>query len=144
MISPTTYYPWTTDHRFFCAVRISDCEAFLGSGPDRGRSPVEWGEIPFVCPSVRAPVCLSVPPLACPQTLLAGPQTPPASPHTPPTCPQTPSMKDGWKDGWMYGRTCRWKDGISPHSTGLSPLLGLLPHYPLTLHNIKEAGQGNR
>ena len=26
---------------------------FLGSGPDRGRSPVEWGEIPSVRPSVR-------------------------------------------------------------------------------------------
>ena len=25
---------------------------FLGSGPDRGRSPVEWGKIPFICPSV--------------------------------------------------------------------------------------------
>ena len=25
---------------------------FLGSGPDRGKSPVEWGEIPFVHPSI--------------------------------------------------------------------------------------------
>ena len=24
-----------------------------GSGPDRGRSPVEWGDFPFVLPSVR-------------------------------------------------------------------------------------------
>ena len=24
-----------------------------GSGPDRGQSPVEWGEIPSICPSVR-------------------------------------------------------------------------------------------
>ena len=24
-----------------------------GSGPDRGRSPVEWGDFPFVRPSVR-------------------------------------------------------------------------------------------
>ena len=32
---------------------------FLGSGPDRGRSPVEWGEIPFVHLFVRP----SVPPL---------------------------------------------------------------------------------
>ena len=29
-----------------------------GSGPDRGRSPVEWGDFPFVRPSVRP----SVPP----------------------------------------------------------------------------------
>ena len=32
--------------------------SFLGSGPDRGRSPVEWGEIPFVRSFVRS----SVPP----------------------------------------------------------------------------------
>ena len=31
---------------------------FLGSGPGRGRSPVEWGEIPSVRPFVRS----SVPP----------------------------------------------------------------------------------
>ena len=59
---------------------------FLGSGPDRGRSPVEWGEIPSVRPSVRP----SVPPLAGPQTLLAGPQTLLAGPQTPPARPQTP------------------------------------------------------
>ena len=29
-----------------------------GSGPDRGQSPVEWGEIPFVCSFV----CSSIPP----------------------------------------------------------------------------------
>ena len=33
--------------------------SFLGSGPDRGRSPVEWGEIPFVRPFVRPPRGLS-------------------------------------------------------------------------------------
>ena len=27
--------------------------SFLGSGPDRGQSPVEWGEIPYVHTSVR-------------------------------------------------------------------------------------------
>ena len=26
---------------------------FLGSGPDRGQSPVEWGDFPYVRPSVR-------------------------------------------------------------------------------------------
>ena len=26
---------------------------FLGSGPDRGRSPVEWGDFLSVCPFVR-------------------------------------------------------------------------------------------
>ena len=35
------------------------CPHFLGSGPDRGQSPVEWGDFPyfrsFVCPFVRPP-----------------------------------------------------------------------------------------
>ena len=38
---------------------------FLGSGPERGRSPVEWGEIPYVRTSVRP----SVPPWAFWQAL---------------------------------------------------------------------------
>ena len=33
-----------------------------GSGPDRGRSPVEWGDFPFVRSFVRSSVCLFVPP----------------------------------------------------------------------------------
>ena len=39
-----------------------------GSGPDRGRSPVEWGDFPSVRPSVRP----SVPPLWAIQPGLAG------------------------------------------------------------------------
>ena len=35
---------------------------FLGSGPNRGRSPVEWGDFPFVRPSIRLSIRLSVPP----------------------------------------------------------------------------------
>ena len=43
-----------------------------GSGPDRGQSPVEWGDFPFVRTSVRP----SVPPsgLAGPQAWLDGPE----------------------------------------------------------------------
>ena len=33
---------------------------FLGSGPDRGQSPVEWGEIPSVCTSKHPYICMSV------------------------------------------------------------------------------------
>ena len=47
-------------------------EAFLGSGPNRGQSPVEWGDFPFVSPFVR----LS-PPLGHP----ARPETQPAMPE---------------------------------------------------------------
>ena len=42
--------------------------------------------------------------------------------------------------GQMDGRT----DRIFPHSTGVCPLSGPLPCYPLRLHYIKEAGQGYR
>ena len=61
---------------------------FLGSGPERGRSPVEWGEILYLCPSVRPYIRTS--PLASPLTPLAGPQTPLAGPQTPLAGPQTP------------------------------------------------------
>ena len=33
---------------------------FLGSGPDRGRGPVEWGDFPSFLPSVRRSVGPSV------------------------------------------------------------------------------------
>ena len=131
--------------------------SFLGSGPDRGQSPVEWGEIPFV----RSSVCPSVPSLAGPQTLLAGPQTllagpqtPPAGPQTLPAGPQTPQtpqtpqvspqthaagpqkpLAGPWMDGWMSrgknGQTDRWTDGRNyfPFNRTLSPLgaAALLP-----------------
>ena len=32
---------------------LSVAHLFLGNGPDRRRSPVEWGDFPFVCSSVR-------------------------------------------------------------------------------------------
>ena len=32
------------------------CPPFLGSGPDRGHSPVEWGDFPYVRPYVRSSV----------------------------------------------------------------------------------------
>ena len=51
---------------------------------------------------------------------------------------------DGWMDKRTDGLTDGRMDGISPHSTGRCPLSGPLPCYYLRLHNIKEAGQGNR
>ena len=33
--------------------RLLRLKAFLGSGPDRGQSPIERGDFLFVCPSVR-------------------------------------------------------------------------------------------
>ena len=96
---------------------------FLGSSPDRGRSPIEWGEIPSVRTSIH-------PSFHCPskgsECHLVGSEG------------QTEG--GGWTGGWMEGRT----DGISPQSTGLCPLSGSLPCYPLRFHDIKEAGRGYR
>ena len=39
---------------------------FLGSGPNRGRSPVEWGDFPSVRTFVRTFIRTSVPPLGHP------------------------------------------------------------------------------
>ena len=56
---------------------------------------------------------------------------------------QPAGSEDQPEGGQMDGRTGRWMaDTISPHSTGLCPLLGPLPYYPLQLHHIKEVGQG--
>ena len=49
---------------------------FLGSGPDRGQSPVEWGDFPFVRLSVR-PSVRPFPPLGHP----AKPEAQPARPE---------------------------------------------------------------
>ena len=46
--------------------------SFLGSGPDRGRSPVEWEDFPFVRPSVRPYVRPSIPSLEGPRASQAG------------------------------------------------------------------------
>ena len=50
------------------AVPLS-CSTFLGSlggkqgsGPNKGQSPVEWGDFPYVCSSVRPSVRMFVPP----------------------------------------------------------------------------------
>ena len=50
---------------------------FLGSDPDRGRSPVEWGDFPSVHSFVHTPAWLDGPQtwLGGPQTWLYGPQT---------------------------------------------------------------------
>ena len=83
-----------------------------GSGPDRGRSPVEWGDFPSVRSSVRP-----FPPLGHP----ARPEAQPARPEA-----QAASQRGGCTDERTDERT----DEKSPHSTGLCPLLGPLPCLP--------------
>ena len=68
--------------------------SFLGSGPDRGRSPVEWGDFPFVRrfihPSVRP-----FPPLGQP----AMPEAQPARSETQPAS-QTAKPQSSGMAGW--------------------------------------------
>ena len=62
-------------------------DVFLGSGPDWGRSPVEWGDFPSVRTSVRTSVCTSIrpfPPLGHP----ARPEAQPARPEAQPAIPE--------------------------------------------------------
>ena len=74
---------------------------FLGSGPDRGRSPVEWGDFPSVRPFIRPFV------------------------H-PPLWASQPGLRGGRTNGRTNERT----NGKSPHSTGIRPLSGPLPCLP--------------
>ena len=81
-----------------------------GSGPDRGQSPVEWGDFP----SVRLSPPLRLGWLAGPQAWLDGPE----------------GGTDGRTDKQTNGRTDERMDRKSPYSTGLRPLLGPLPCLP--------------
>ena len=104
-------------------------------------------------------------PRAGPQTFTAGPQTPTACPQTPTAGPKIPTAglqtrldgqleagSEGWleeeEDGQPVGSDSRDRrtDGQTEflYFTGLCPLSGPLPCYPLRLHDIKEAGQGYR
>ena len=102
--------------------------------------------------------CLSEP--AGPKTYSVYPQTPPAGTQTPPAFQagksEGPNSKlEGFEGqpvgcegqpeggGQVDGQIDRGIIGISAHSTELCPLLRPLPFYPLRLHNIKVAGQGN-
>ena len=88
--------------------------SFLGSGPDRGRSPVEWGDFPsvrsFVRSFVRTYVCPSVPPLghpAGPEAQPARPEAQPARPEAQPASQPTSGFRPGWlglRPGWMAQR----------------------------------------
>ena len=84
-----------------------------GSGPDRGRSPVEWGDFPSVRPFVRPFVHPSVhSPLLAIQ--------PGLRPSQPDLRPSQPSLKpETWLAGWL---------GLRPGWLGLRPgWLGLRP-----------------
>ena len=59
---------------------------FLGSGPDRGQSLADWGEIL----SIRPSICPTGALLSGPQALLASPQAPLSGPQALLAGPQAP------------------------------------------------------
>ena len=104
-----------------------------GSGPDRGQSPVEWGDF------------LSIHPSICSQTWLAGPEAWLAGPEAWAAGPEAWQAKpeawlagheawlvgpEAWLAGlWVTQGECRYgrTDRKSPHCIGIFPLLGPLP-----------------
>ena len=87
---------------------------FLGSGPDRGRSPVWRGKFLYVCLFVLPPF---------------GPSSQAWGPASQASGLRPQAWLDG-PEGGMDGQTDKRMNGKSPHSTGLCPLLGLLPCPP--------------
>ena len=65
-------------------------------------------------------------------------------PEGPEGLPEGPEGLAGGSGGGTYVRMDGRMYGISSHSTGLRPLSGPLPYYPLRPLNSKKAGQGNR
>ena len=63
--------------------------------------------------------------LGGPQSQLGGPRSQLGGPQSQLGGPQ--SQVGGPRGGWMIERANKWKDGKSPHSTGLRPLPGPLP-----------------
>ena len=77
-------------------------QLFLGSEPDRGQSPVEWGDFPYVHLFVRWFVC-RYPPLGHP----ARPVDQPARPEALGLRPGWLGLRPGWlglRPGWMAQR----------------------------------------
>ena len=122
-----------------------------GSGPDRGQSPVEWGDFPSVRSSVR-PFVRPSPPLWAIQ--------PGLRPSQPGLRPSQPSLKPetwlaGWlglRPGWMArrggdGQTNERTNGRTenlPILQDFVPYRGRCPASPHENQGESRAGQGNR
>ena len=120
-----------------------------GSGPDRGRSPVEWGDFPFVRRFIR-PSVRPFPPLgqpAMPQAWLAGPHTWLSGPQTWLAGPQA------WLAGpqaWLAGPEGGTNGWTNERTENLPILQDFVPYWGRCLASPHEnqgesrAGQGNR
>ena len=62
----------------------------MGSSPNRGQSPVEWGEIPSICPYVCTSIC---PPSGWPSDPAGWPPDPAGWPSDPSSWPSHPSSQ---------------------------------------------------
>ena len=129
---------------------------FLGSGPDRGRSPVEWGDFlsvrPYVRMSVRPSPLWAIQPGLRPSQPGLRPSQPGLRPSQPGLRPSQPGLRPSqpaskalgirrdwlagshaWLDG-PKGGTDRHTDRNSPHSTRLRP--------PMKTKEKVEQGKG--
>ena len=103
-----------------CSTFLSFHRGKQGSGPNRGQSPVEWGDYPYICLFIHPSPYLG-------QAWLAGPQA--------------------WLDGLEEGTKVQTNEcmfGKSPHSTGLCPLSELLPKKLVTHGQTIRGTEGQK
>ena len=135
-----------------------------GSGPDRGRSPVEWGDFPSVRPSirlsVRSPLWAIQPGLRAsqpslnPETWLAGWLG--LMPGWLGLRPGWLGLRPGWlglRPGWMAQRGGRTNERMNKRTNGQTenlpilqdfvPYRGRCPACPLENQGESRAGQEN-
>ena len=105
-----------------------------GSGPDRGRSPVEWGEFPFVCLFVRSPLWVIQPGLSPSKAWLDGPEG---------GDKRTYKRTYEWTYERMYERTYKRMENL-PILQDFVPYQGRCPAFPHQNPRESRAGQGNR
>ena len=90
--------------------------SFLGSGLNRGQSPVEWGDFPSVCPFVRPPLWASQPGLRPSQPGLRPsqpglrPSQPGLRPSQPGLRPSQPGLRPSQPASQASGFTHGWLD----------------------------------
>ena len=89
-----------------------------GSGPDRGQSPVEWGDFPFVCPSVFP------------------------STH-PPLWTIQPGLKPGWLAVWASD-LAGWAPGLAGWASALAGLASALAGWASGWLDGPEGGRDGR
>ena len=90
---------------------MTEKKIFLGSGPNRGQTPVEWGDLLFVHPSVNPSVCPSI---------CLSIHTSPLWAIQPGLRPSQPGLKpEAWLAGWPDPRS-GWP-GFRPGWLGLRP-----------------------